>query len=210
VKHFSIVVLFSLFCYGDVVDFGIQGKQYPIIEENGIDFIKRRTQEIDKRGLELKLEEEVKKLATSRVKLPISKADTNTTVDDIYLAKWDIRDPITQEIIYAKGTRIPTTMQKGAQMELCFIDGGLNSKIVNKIITDFGTKCTYFVNNIDVFEFQKKYGVDAYPMGGQNMAYINRYKVKVLPTKITRFLDKKLVKTLDIERIAIEVMEERQ
>lgn len=205
-----LVLLFGTVCFGDAVDFGVQGKQYPIIEENGIDFIKRRTKEIDKKKLETELEEKIRKLAVSKVQMPDSKADTNTTEDDIYLAKWDIRDPVAGEIAYTKGARLPTKMQKSERLELCFVDGHLKKAVVDKIIADFGKKCTYFVNNKNIFDFQKEYGVRAYPMGGQNLEYIERYGVKVLPTKITRFLDKKTTQTLDIRKLAIDVMEGRE
>jgi len=204
-----LFLLLNVVCFGDVVDFGIQGKQYSIIEENGIDFIKRRTKEINKQKLETELEEKIKKLAVSHVQISSSNADTNTTADDIYLAKWNIRDPISREIVYAKGSQIPTKMQKGERLELCFVDGHLKKGIIDKIIADFGKKCTYFVNKKNVFDFQKEYDVQAYPMGGQNIEYIERYNVEVLPTKITRYLDKKNTRTLNIKRLAIDVMEGR-
>ena len=205
-----ISLFFFLFflSHAEVVDFGIQGRQYPILEENGIDFIKRRIKEIDKKKIENTLKEEVYKLAKSSVVIPTSYSDTNVTKKDVYLAKWDIVDPITKELLYAKGEPIPTDMQKGKQLELCFIDGHLQKAVLENIITTFGRKCTYFVNNKDVFEFEKEFNVSAYPMGGQNLAYLNRYEVKVLPTKITRFLDKKIVRTLNVKRIALEVLGE--
>lgn len=209
--RFMVFVLFlGAVCFGDTIDFGVQGKQYPIIEENGIDFIKRRTKEIDKKKLELELEEKIKKLSVSNVQIPNSNADVNITSDDIYLAKWDIRDPISGNVVYNKGSQIPTKMQKGERLELCFVDGHLNKAVINKIIADFGKKCTYFVNKKNVFDFQKEYGVKSYPMGGQNLEYIERYNVKVLPTKITRYLDKKTTRTLNIKRLAIDVMEGRK
>jgi hypothetical protein len=203
-------LLQTTLCFSGVIDFGVQGKQFPIIEENGIDFIKRRIKEIDKDALNKEYMNGLSKLEFSNLVLPTSKIDSNKTVEDIYLSKWDITDPVTLKVLYAKGEQIPTKMKKGERLEFCFIDGSLKKEITNQIISIFGANCIYFVNKINVFKFENIYNVKAYPIGGQNLNFIKRYKVKVLPTKITRYLDKKNIITLDVNRLAIKSMKGKE
>ncbi len=203
-KRLAILIFLhiSIIISADVVDFGIHGKQYKISERNANELVKEKLKELDYKKIEEKIDKEIESLKVSRVKIKTSMQDITVTSKDLYKAKWDIRD-IDGSLLYAKGDYIPTTLPKGVQMELCFVDGSLLKGVVDEVVASFGKKCKYFVNKKNIDVFAKEYGVEAYPMGGQNAPYLARYKVDVLPTKITRFDDMVTMQKLNIKRITL-------
>jgi hypothetical protein len=186
-----------------VVDFGVQGKQYEIVEINGNKLIKDAIAALDVKKIEKELEQSFVNSATSNVKIKVSYSDENITTLDVYKAKWDIRD-VDGSMLYRTGEPIPTALPFGVKIVLCFVDGSLQKKIVDKIVASYGKRCKYFVNKVDVRLFSKEYGVEAYPLGGQNLEYIQRYKIGSLPTKMTRFEDKIKYETLSVKRMLLE------
>ncbi|WP_294961521.1 hypothetical protein [Sulfurimonas sp.] len=203
IKSFLIIV-FIVNLNAEIVDFGVQGKQFKIVEENGNELIQKELKKLDYKKIDKDINDSIEKLKTSMYKIKASAVDSIETTKDLYKAKWDIKD-VDGSVLYTKGDYIPTTLSKGVQLELCFVDGSLLKGVVDEIVKTFGNKCKYFINKKNIDLFAKEYGVETYPLGGQNVPYLTRYKIESLPTKIIRIEDKLITQRLSIKRIAISV-----
>lgn len=110
------------------------------------------------------------------------------------------------DILVKKGDIIPQQQLMLQAFSICFIDGGLQEGVVKEIINTFSTKCIYMINNADVRKINRKYKIDGYPMGGQNLFYLKTFKITKLPTKITKKGSKIIIQTLNVKRIILEKM----
>jgi len=183
----KIYIIFILFyqILNAYVDFGVVGPLYSIEEENGDDLIQRKIKDINVTQLQQDIEEEIDKLYYSKLSLQHSYIDKEITKKDIVLSRYDIQD-LYGNIVLKKGEEIVSKIPKGTSFSLCFIDASLHDDIVKKIISDFGKNCIYLINNADSRIVGKKYNITAYPMGGQNLLYIDRFNISQLPIKITK------------------------
>lgn len=182
------------------MDFGIHGAQYEIEEENCNEVVKKGLEELDYKKIDDDIAKAYEELKTSNVKIKTSIEDLNITVKDLYKAKYDIK-LYDGTVAYKKGDYIPTDLPYGSKFSLCFVDGSIHKTVVDEIVAIFGNDCKYFVNKKNIDAFSKEYDVEAFPMGGQNTSYLDRYAVDALPTKITRFKDKKIILKLNIKRL---------
>ena len=203
------LLFFSLLvsAYG-FVDYGVQGELYDIKERNGDDLIKEKLRDLNKTKIREDLQKKVIAAYKTSVGLPKSLVDKTVTSKDSVRARWDIVDPYGNTI-YKKGDFIVSKIPKGLRVELCFVDGDVKKNILDKIIAEFGRECVYMVDNMDSRKFETRYGVRAFPMGGQNIVYLKRFKVESTPTKIIKFEDKITRITLNIERVAMEAGNDR-
>jgi len=206
-KSFFIVAILSFsFCnlIANPIDFGTHGETYPIAEENGNEMIQKKVKELNATKITNMYQKEYVSLKTSHVNLPNSLVDSNKTYRDMVKARWDIKDD-NGKVIYAKGELIPSKLPYGQSVEICFINGNLQKKILQKIISEFGRKCIYMVNNYNFEKFSKEYSLSAvYPMGGQNLEYVKRFNIKQLPTKIFKKGEYITKTTLSVKKLSLE------
>jgi len=204
VKYFIFFLfLFYLFTgdvFARIVDFGVQGPQYKIEEINGQKLIEERIKDLNVTKLEKTLTKKAKALYTSHLIIKRSMKDTNTTRLDVVKAGWTAKAP-NGKIVIKKGQNLISKIPKGARFSLCFVDFNVGRKIMNMIVKSFGKKCLYMVNNINSLRFQKIYHVQAYPLAPQNYIAITRFHIKVMPTKIIKFLNKLRTITLSVKRL---------
>ena len=203
---FLLLTLLSTNLLSEVIDFGIQGAQYTIVEKNGNELIQEKIRDLNYTAIEESLHKEALSLFTSRQNIPKSFIDNVETKEDLVRARWNILD-FDGNILYEKGEYIPSILPSGAKLEICFIDASLDEKIVDRIIKDFGRECIYMVNNINSYKFSKEYDLQAFPIGGQNNIYLERFNINILPTKVTKIGNEITKQTLSIKRLTLEECE---
>ena len=194
---FLALFITNLISSDDFVDFGIVGKTYEIYEENGNDFIQRRIRETDWQSIENEIKDEIQASFKSNINLPDSKKDFEEESLDLVPSRWDIRN-IEGEIVVKKGDLIPSILPFGAKLEICFISGKEDKKVIDYILKDFGSSCIYLVDGVDSREFEELFNVESYPMAEQNLIFLQRFNIDSVPTKITKSTDKITKKTIDI------------
>lgn len=191
--------MFILNLQAEFIDFGIQGKQYPIAEENGNDIIQESIKSVNWTMVEKDLNDKIDKYFYSQESFQDNIFNDEIFRKDFVLAQHDVFS-LDGKLIYRAGDKILSSIPDGAELNLCFIDGSDKKEVIEEIINSFG-ECIYFVNNIDSRHFENIYGKSAYPIGGQNKIYSERFKITHLPTKITKIKDGLFIKNLDISLI---------
>lgn len=187
----------------NLIDFGKCGTSYPLLEENGDDLIQRGLKDLNVTQIENNLKQQVNDSFFSKETFLESNSDSIFDEKDYVTAQFDIISP-DGYLLYQQGEKIPAVLPDGASIEMCFINGNDDDEVIKWVIASFG-KCIYMVNNADVRLFDKKYKVDAFPIGGQNMMYVERYGIQSLPTKIIRSKGDIKTITLDIVKFKEEL-----
>ena len=170
------------------VDFGVQGKEYEIKEE---DFYKTiiegaKNIKLDKNKLKLDLEKEVNRLAHFKTKVPYCKDsvvfDSKT---EYYTFQGDYFNPMGR-VIYKKGDRIKTPpLPDGITKELCFIEGSNKISLANQITffnKETNDSCLFLVSNANIVDLRNKYqGYQFFPAADM---FFDRYDISCLPAKV--------------------------
>jgi len=198
ILYIPIILTISINSYA-YKDFGVQGLMYDIIEENGNDLIEREIKDINYTSINNKLKLDYNKAFTSNVFYKESYTDKNTKIKDIVVAKTDVIGK-DGNIIAKKGDYIESYIPKGTELNICFIDGGINTVLVDYIVKEFG-RCLYMVNKKDSREFKQKYKYESYPIGGQNSIIAERFNIKTLPTKIKKVGKYIYKKTINMKKL---------
>ena len=194
--------LFPFVVYAKLIDFGVCGSLYDIAETNGDDFIQKKINDINTTQVKKELLGNIDKLAYSKMTLQKSYKDTSTTYKDTIVVQTDIKD-VYGNIIYKKGDRVVSKIPNWYKLELCFVDASLNDDVIDEIINEFGKKCIYFVANRNYESFSKKFNVESYPMGGQNIIFAKRFHVQMYPSKIVKQGSFFTIQTLNVKRLTI-------
>ncbi len=197
-------MIITTIAIAEVVDFGVQGKQYKIVEEDANELVKKGIKELNVTKIVDDVNKQVKEMMVGHQKIPRSFLDEIITKKDLVPARWDVLN-FDGTALYKKGEMITSELPFGTRLDLCFVDGGLDDKIVKYVVDYYGKNCIYMINETSFVDFGKKYGVEAYPMGGNNVDYTQRFGIKVIPTKITKVADTITKETLNIKRIALEL-----
>ena len=100
-----------------------------------------------------------------------------------------------------KGQPILSEIPYNTTFSLCFVDLDEKDKVIDEIVNKFGKECIYLVNSGDSRLFEDKYNVKAAPLSSQNLMYLDRFKIKSFPSKITKITKFLTLQTLDIEQI---------
>ena len=212
-SFFALLFLFiSILSYAQepdrtFVDLGVHGFLFDIEEENGDDLIKRKIKDFNVTALTNDYRRQVEEAYHSEVVIKRSFIDSVSEREDKKIARWDIKTPDGEILVY-KGEVIPQRYLSSQPFSLCFIDAGLQDKVVKEVVDIFSTNCIYMIDNADVRKFSEKYKVESYPIGGQNLSYLKFFKVEMLPTKITKSGSKIITQTLNIKKIILEKTEQ--
>lgn len=183
----------------DIVDFGEQGVLFDIEEENGMDLIDRKIKDLNTTKITNELIASIDGHFYPKTKFKESSIQKSEESEDLVLLDRDIVDP-DGRILYKKGDSIPSIIPVGQKIEICFINGADDEKVLKEVLAAFGN-CTYMVANADARVFKEKYKVQAFPINTQNEIYLNRFKVEALPTKITKIKNMLKKETLNIIEI---------
>ena len=177
-------------------DFGIDGKLYNIVEENGNDMIDKGLKDINITQINNILKQEVEESFISHIRLPDSTQTLTVKQKDLVPARWDVIG-LDGTIMAKKGDLILSKIPQGMSFSLCFINGDDPKEILDYVVNEFG-KCVYMVNNIDSRAFNKIYGFETYPISKQVKEYLTRFGISKFPTKITKKSSYLYTQTLNI------------
>jgi len=203
----TALIFIAILPYGlyAALDFGKQGKTYPIKEMSIKKQIQEGIEKLDKEELKKKYFDAIDKSFKTTVTLSTSDKDFESTFVDYILASYDIPDPNKPgQILYKKGDKIISVIPKGKTLQMCFIDGTDNTLAI-EVAKEFG-KCDYLVANKDIRTINYLEGNLVFPMG---KAYIERFGIDVLPTKLIMNEDKITKIVLDMNRIKKKVLERK-
>lgn len=185
-KFFTIIlfICISLFAQQDkYIDFGVNGRTYPILENDFEEEIKKKVQEfkIDQEEVRKQVIAEVKKAALKTTNLPLCLKDKNMKPEIDYVAvPENVFNPLGR-LIYSKGQKLESKIPAGKTLDLCFVDGRNKIATKNQIneLSKIYPKCIFLIANENVLylreEFKDKeifptskpqedrFGIECYP-----------------------------------------------
>jgi len=196
VKKIFLLSITVLFVYG-YEDLGVIGKTYPIKEKSIKEQIIQGIKKLDRNKIKNEYLASIEKMFTAEVSLPASKKDSKREYKDEVEVEFDIVDPRDpNRILYHKGDMIPSVLPDNVVLNMCFVDAK-NEAIAKEVIKEFG-ECDYLIANRDIRQMTYLHQYRVFPMG---QPYINRFRIKKLPVKLTMYKDKILETYLSIPRI---------
>jgi len=164
----------SLFAFGldipkkkEYIDLGVEGAQYPIVEENFIIVLKDGVAELQKKltkeYVKNKLIKEIRRNATAHTKLGICSKNNKSVELNEFIVKENIYNPAGR-LYKKKGDKI--VVKNKVPLDVCFITANtiqeadaqieFYDKIVKKISGE-QAECIYMVTDINVLQLDKKY-----------------------------------------------------
>lgn len=196
-KKILIILGLTSLLSAEVVDLGITGSTYPIVEENFMDMIKDAVKElkIEKKDIEKKIRKSVIDQSKGTTELPYGKSVKRYSEKNYQIIPQDIYNPLGR--LYKKaGEKV--LLNTPVPLDICFVDG-TNLNILKNQIEYFdkvvkkqsgnGANCVYMVSNRSVLELNKIYYPRTfYP---SKKAYEDRFMVKSIPTYVHIYKYKK-------------------
>jgi hypothetical protein len=182
-------------------DFGIQGKQYDIKEENIMDMIKTNVKAFKSDiNVQKTIESELLIRSTGKTSLPLCLKDFNKAPEpDYFSVPEDVLNPVGRKVL-SKGELIKSKLKSMQILDLCFVDGRNKIVLDNQIISMLKTnpKCTFMVSDESVLDVRKRFeNINIFPTSEQ---YEKRFGVKCYPTIIHMEEDTKQIKQISYEK----------
>lgn len=178
-----LIFLLPVFIFA-YTDLGRAGFDYPILEENFLDVIKKGVEELDIEAMKDEVKRQLIVQATGENNLSVCQNENVVKEFDYTILPETIFTP-TGKVYKEKGTKI--TSYLAIPMDICFVDG-TNKHILKNQIEFFDKetkgKCTYMISNANILDIYKEYpnrDRDMYPSKKQ---YEDRFNVKCNPTRV--------------------------
>jgi len=168
-------------------DFGVEGKQYEIVEDDIYKAILTAAQQFEKdlNTTEVKnmVKDQIKERATFNTSLSNCKKTTSTNWEDDYFTfTHDYYNPFGR-LVFKKGDKHLAPPVPG-ERHVCFIDGTIKLIANNQI--DFFKKqdpnCVFLISNRNVMDFYDKYPkLEIYPA---SQGFFDRFGIKCIPAML--------------------------
>lgn len=165
-------------------DFGIQGKEYKILEKNILDEINYEVKNFKMDPVETKkiVESEIVARSTGKSSLPLCMKDLNLKpVIDYGKFPENVFNPAGR-LIFKKGDPIKSELKAGQELDLCFVDGRNDIVLYNQInyMSKLKPDCTFLVSGKSVVPLRLKFeNLKIYPT---SKVYEDRFSVKCYPS----------------------------
>lgn len=182
-------------------DFGVQGKEYKILEKNILEEINYEVKNFKLDPVETKktVEKEIIARSTGESSLPLCMKDLSLKpVIDYGKFPEDVYNPAGR-LIFKKGDPVKSELKAGQELDLCFVDGRNDIVLYNQInyMHKIKPNCTILVSGKSVVPLRKKFeDFNIYPT---SKIYEERFGVKCYPAILHFEKDTKEAKYMSYE-----------
>lgn len=163
-KLFIVIICMvaSLFAQQDkYIDFGVNGRTYPILENDFEEQMKKNVKDfkINQEEIETQVISEIKKAALKTTNLPLCLKDKYMKPEIDYVAvPENVFNPLGR-LIYSKGQKLESRIPVGKSLDLCFVDGRNKIATKNQIneLSKIYPKCIFLVANENVLYLREQF-----------------------------------------------------
>lgn len=177
-----LIFLIPMFVFG-YVDLGKSGVDYPILETNFLDDIKKGVEELDTEQMKRDFKVQLNIQATGEKNLGECYEEKTVKEFDYVELQEDIYTPMGR-IYKEKGTKM--TAYIAVPLDICFVDGTNKESLVKQIefFDKQVKKCIYMVSNRNILEVYNMYPERNREMFPSKKVYEERFNVKCNPTRV--------------------------
>ena len=181
-----IVFLFlAKILFASVVDFGVQGKEYPIEEEDYRITMQKKLDAIPPKKINALLKKNITNSMISNNNIGECKQSKVYSLKDYVIAPFDAYDN-TGKLLYKQGDKIFVPKNINApDFSMCIVDGKDEDAMIDDInyLHSLHHDCNFILNNYSVEKFTREFP-SVKKVYILNKAVIERFKVNCYPTII--------------------------